>query len=92
MIRFFSICLCILALSFPIAAAEHGYSRGETPAYLVVKSMTNTGVNSFHHEYHKMPSMDVCIDVIKNAKVEVAKGGDAEASIALYCVTVKPEE
>ena len=59
--------------------------------YLVVATLANTGVSSFTFDYHEVEEMDLCLQLVDNAKIGVAQGGDAEASVVIYCTPNKRE-
>ena len=87
--------VCImLTLACASAYAENSqgfFHHNDKKAYLVVMALTNTGASSFHFYFHEVENLDVCFDMVKNSKIAIPQGGDAEAAVAMYCTTVKGE-
>lgn len=53
--------------------------------FLIILTLTNTGNSTFEHSYHTMPDLETCLEVVNNAKINVATGGDTEAAVVMYC-------
>ena len=51
--------------------------------FLVVLILNGPG-NGYSFNYHEMPSLEACYQVIEKSKTDIAKGGDAEMGVALY--------
>jgi len=81
--KLIAVLLILLVLAATPAAAK---------VYLVVATLANTGVSSFTFDYHEVEDMDQCLRIVDRAKISVAQGGDAEASIAIYCAPDKREK
>ncbi len=58
---------------------------GSKSVYLVVMTLTSTGDTEFIFNYHEVPTMDKCFDLVKNSKIGIPQGGDAEAAVVIYC-------
>jgi len=54
-------------------------------AYLVYAVTFGTDTRTPNLTYFKQPSMEVCQESVKAAKVEVAKSGDAETTVSVFC-------
>lgn len=58
--------------------------------FLVVMILTNSG-SAPRYKYHVMPTMAVCQECVETAKIDIAKGGDAESVMSIYCAYGKGE-
>jgi len=60
--------------------------------YLVIMTATNTSTTRFTRVYYEVDNMTQCFQLIENARIDVSHGGDAEASVVMYCTPTKKEE
>jgi len=86
-IRLLLACLAVILILTCIAS--YGHTAESDPAYLVVMTMTNTGQNNFVFNYHEIPNMAECFDIVKNSNVNIPSGGDAEGAVTIYCAPTR---
>lgn len=55
-------------------------------AFLIALHISSTA-NGWYPEAYEMPDMETCLRSVEAAKIDIPSGGDAEAAIALFCVT-----
>jgi len=58
--------------------------------FLAVVIFTGSG-NGSYYTYHKMESMEVCLNAVHIAQINVSSGGDSEGAIAMFCTNGKGE-
>lgn len=61
-----------------------------TIVFLAVLIFNGPG-NGSYYTYHRMESMEACLKSVATAKIEIAKGGDSEGAVALFCTNAKGE-
>jgi len=90
--------IVILALTFitsyanakyPISGTNATFSTPPEPVYLVVMTLSNTGQFYFHFNYHEVPNMSKCFELVKNSHIKMPSGGDAEAVVVMYCAPTR---
>ncbi len=55
-------------------------------AVLIIAAISGSGYHLETKEY-PMPSLEACVIVLKETKLEVCKGGDCEAALTVTCAT-----
>ncbi len=59
--------------------------------FLVYIATLSTGGGHERH-YYEMPDLKTCFEAVSNAQIKIPAGGDAETTVALFCVQTKEAE